>query len=464
MTPSTPTGCGSTPTPRRRESADYVGIMRLFAGTLLAEWSAHDLVERGIDLPAETVDQRLRYLEANGNLLVSPREVRVTSIAEYQRQPARFTATTLGVRVHRQIEEVLAAAGGAREVPRELLAAVAHRLVQLAALGSDGLAGADAGELLETTSTVFLQYETFAAAVTDFYTYVGSVLARADLDDDEWLGFKHLLLDYLETIVEAISRHTATIRCGPRPARNPICPSAARPPRPGRRRRRAAARRQPGRRRRRAREGTGARRLGRHAGVVRRDRRADVRRPAGPRGRVPRRRRAAGQRQADERGIQPGDLAAPPLPPPRRLVRRGDARGRPRARHLGVRPLRRPPPRGHARPRRSPRRCRRPRAGGGHRRPPCRSASASVAIATRVAGWCGSATTGVRSNASSPTGERDAEQRDQAIAELAAVGDRLADVRLSAPRCCSCSSCSVERRPASDPIWPDRRRRSSTPS
>ena len=67
-------------------------------------------------------------------------------------------------------------------------------------------------ELLETTSTVFLQYETFAAAVTDFYTYVGSVLARADLDDEEWLGFKHLLLDYLETIVDAVSTHTVTIR------------------------------------------------------------------------------------------------------------------------------------------------------------------------------------------------------------------------------------------------------------
>ncbi len=194
------------------EAASYVAIMRLFAGALLAEWSAHDLVERGVDLPVDVVEARLRFLEQNGNLLASPREVRVTSIAEYQRQPARYTATSLGVRVHRQVEEVLAAAGGAREVPRELLGAVAHRLSDLAARSADELRAADPAEMAESVSTMFLQFETFAGAVTDFYSYVGSVLARGDLDDGEWLGFKHLLLDYLETIVESVTRHTAAIR------------------------------------------------------------------------------------------------------------------------------------------------------------------------------------------------------------------------------------------------------------
>ena len=76
------------------QSAEYVAIMRLFAGALLAEWSAHDVVEHGVDLPVDVIEQRLRYLEANGNLLASPQEVRVTSIAEYQRQPARYAATS----------------------------------------------------------------------------------------------------------------------------------------------------------------------------------------------------------------------------------------------------------------------------------------------------------------------------------------------------------------------------------
>lgn len=69
------------------EAGGYVAIMRLFVGALLAEWSAHDLADRGLDLPVEVIDQRLRYLEQHGNLLASPREVRVTSISEYQRQP-----------------------------------------------------------------------------------------------------------------------------------------------------------------------------------------------------------------------------------------------------------------------------------------------------------------------------------------------------------------------------------------
>jgi len=194
------------------EASSYVSIMRLFVEALLAEWSAHDLAGRGLDLPVDLIEQRLRYLEQNGNLLASPREVRVTSIAEYQRQPARYTATSLGVRVHRHVEEVLAASGGAREVPRELLGAVAHRLTQLAALSPADIAAADPSELAEAVSTVFLQFETFAGAVTDFYSYVGSVLARADLDDEEWLGFKALLLDYLETIVESVTRHTGVIR------------------------------------------------------------------------------------------------------------------------------------------------------------------------------------------------------------------------------------------------------------
>ena len=189
-----------------RESGDYVAIMRLFAGSLLAEWSAHDVAERGVRLPPEIIEQRLRYLQENGNLLASPREVRVTSIAEYQRQPAALHGHLArrpgpspgrgGARRRRR-----GARGPSRTARRRRPPAVMRSPTSVPAASPQ----AAPAELLETTSTVFLQYETFAAAVTDFYTYVGSVLARADLDDDEWLGFKRLLLDYLETIVDAIS-------------------------------------------------------------------------------------------------------------------------------------------------------------------------------------------------------------------------------------------------------------------
>ena len=121
--------------------------------------------------------------------------------------------SAIGAVVHRQVEEVLAASGGAREVPRELLAAVAAGIDRLVvgAGPEGGLASADVAEFV---TTIFLQFEAFATAIADFYSYVGAVLARPDLDGDEWLGFKSLLLDYLETIVRSVALHTPNIRRG----------------------------------------------------------------------------------------------------------------------------------------------------------------------------------------------------------------------------------------------------------
>jgi uncharacterized protein (TIGR02677 family) len=186
------------------EVEDYVAIMGRFSAGLLAEWSPQDLVEQGVELPVETIAARCRFLAEKGNLIVSPREVRVTSIAEYQSQPVRYTVSALGARLHREVEEFLAATGGAREVPRELLALVAEGLKTLdPASDPEGLAG--------SIITIFTQFNEFSRSVTDFYTYIGAVLARSDLDGEEWNGFKHLLLDYLESIVESVRRHTPAI-------------------------------------------------------------------------------------------------------------------------------------------------------------------------------------------------------------------------------------------------------------
>ncbi|MGH9305127.1 MAG: DUF2397 domain-containing protein, partial [Acidimicrobiales bacterium] len=186
------------------EVGDYVAIMGRFTAGLLAEWSPEDLAGQGLELPVETIAARCRFLADKGNLIVSPREVRVTSIVEYQSQPVRYAVSALGARLHREVEEFLAATGGAREVPRELLALVA-----------DGLASLDPESDPETLAgsiiTIFTQFNEFSRSVTDFYTYIGSVLARSDLDGDEWAGFKRLLLDYLESIVESVRRHSPAI-------------------------------------------------------------------------------------------------------------------------------------------------------------------------------------------------------------------------------------------------------------
>ena len=96
------------------EADDYLTIMGVFASTLLVEWSPQDLVDHGVDLPVEIVAARCRKLEEDGNLLLSPREVRVTSIAEYQSQPVRYTVSALGGRLHREVAAFLAVSGGAR--------------------------------------------------------------------------------------------------------------------------------------------------------------------------------------------------------------------------------------------------------------------------------------------------------------------------------------------------------------
>ncbi len=187
-----------------QEAADYIAIMSLFTEAILAEWSASDVAARGLDLTVETIAARCAYLAEMGNLIISPREVRVTSIAEYQSQPARYTVSALGARLHREVEAFLSVTGGAREVPRELLALIADGLTSLDIHG-------DPETLAGSVSTIFGQFHEFAAAVTDFYTYVGGVITRSDLDGDEWAGFKNLLLDYLDTIIDSVRRYTPAI-------------------------------------------------------------------------------------------------------------------------------------------------------------------------------------------------------------------------------------------------------------
>ncbi len=163
------------------EADDYIAVMRVFTSALLVEWSPQDLVDHGLDLPTDIVATRCKKLHDAGNLLLSPREVRVTSIAEYQSQPVRYTVSALGGRLHRELEAFLSVTGGAREVPRELLAAISDALQRLQPDDpSEALAG--------TVLTIFGQFRQFAASVTDFYTYIGSVLSRSDREGDEWAG------------------------------------------------------------------------------------------------------------------------------------------------------------------------------------------------------------------------------------------------------------------------------------
>ncbi|MFI6978174.1 DUF2397 domain-containing protein [Embleya sp. NPDC050154] len=193
------------------ERDDYLAIVRLFGTSLMADLSAHEVAERLGRGDLDTVTARLDALVGWGNLIRSTHRVRAASIAEFQRARARYQISKLGERIQRDVDDVLSWADAAREVAAELLALVDRELAGLA-LGVVAPGGVDTEQGRDAVATLFVQFGEFAESVRDFYAYLGQVLARYDLDGDEYHGFKALLLDYVEAIRADVAFHTPRIR------------------------------------------------------------------------------------------------------------------------------------------------------------------------------------------------------------------------------------------------------------
>lgn len=193
------------------DRATHLAVMRVFTSTLLADLSAHDVSERLPGGPAaDTIAAKLEQLKNWGNLLPSSRPVRAASIREYHRARSRYQLSTLGERIQRQADEILATADAAREVSREMLGLVARGLRELGE-AAQAPGGAEPQESLERISTLFAQFGQFADSVRDFYAYLGQVIFRYDLDSAEFTGFKDLLLDYAETITDDVGHFAPQI-------------------------------------------------------------------------------------------------------------------------------------------------------------------------------------------------------------------------------------------------------------
>lgn len=217
----------------REHRRTYLAIMRLFSSTLLADLSAGEVSsalagveQRGGIAPGESrVDNliaRLKQLAEWGNLVQGRREVVAASIAEFQHGSVRYQVSKLGVRVQRDADSLLRTAEGAREVSRELLAAIAGGLEEL--LGRLANASLEHGRnpesaataracerLAEQVTTLFLQHGELAATVRDFYAYLGQVVTRYHLVPDEISGFRNLLVEYIQMVVEDVLRYTPAI-------------------------------------------------------------------------------------------------------------------------------------------------------------------------------------------------------------------------------------------------------------
>ncbi|SDC98044.1 DUF2397 domain-containing protein [Actinokineospora iranica] len=217
----------------REHHRTYLAIMRLFTSTLLADLSAGEVssalaaAERDgrIDIGESHIDvviPRLRQLVEWGNLVHGRRETIAASIAEFQQGSMRYQVSKLAVRVQRDVDELLRVPEGAREVSRELLPAIERGLSEL----GETLATASARsqqdaaslparrareQLAERVTTLFLQHAELAATVRDFYAYLGQVLTRHHLAPEEISGFRNLLVEYIQLVVEDVLRHTPAI-------------------------------------------------------------------------------------------------------------------------------------------------------------------------------------------------------------------------------------------------------------
>ncbi|MFB9570233.1 TIGR02677 family protein [Saccharopolyspora hordei] len=215
------------------EHRTYLAIMRLFTSTLLADLSAGEVAaalaaaeREGRVAPGEsdvdTVIDRLKRLVKWGNLVVGRRETIASSIAEFQHGSVRYQVSKLAVRVQRDVDALLRVPEGAREVSRELLPAIDRGLAAIRTALADALA-AEARDpdakparqarerLAEQVTTVFLQHAELAATVRDFYAYLGQVVTRHQLAPEEISGFRNLLVEYIQMVVEDVLRHTETI-------------------------------------------------------------------------------------------------------------------------------------------------------------------------------------------------------------------------------------------------------------
>ncbi|MEH0927695.1 DUF2397 domain-containing protein [Micromonospora sp. CPCC 205558] len=212
----------------------YFAIMRVFSSTLLADLSATDVsnalfaaerdgrIEPGESSVDRVVD-RLTQLRKWGNLVPGRRETNAKSIAEFAHGSLRYQVDKLALRIHREAEALLAIPEGAREVSRELLPAIRRGLDDAAgtisaALVAERLHGSGSSavaklreRLSEQVTTLFLQHAELAATVRDFYAHVGQVVARHDLNPEEIAGFRGLLVEYIQLVVDDVMRHTTPI-------------------------------------------------------------------------------------------------------------------------------------------------------------------------------------------------------------------------------------------------------------
>jgi uncharacterized protein (TIGR02677 family) len=194
------------------ESPEYRSILSVFAGTFFAELTPDEVTARlaaaGVDLPPDTVVQRLESLRGWGNLDLSASVGAVSTVADYYRRRNRYLITRVGQEVHDLVEGVLAQVDDVRDVSLgrlDVLAAALEALLRLDA------ATADPGALADAVRAVFDPHRAFSAEITQFFAAINQWQARYDLDESEFAFFSEVLVGYVGERLESLERRARPI-------------------------------------------------------------------------------------------------------------------------------------------------------------------------------------------------------------------------------------------------------------
>jgi uncharacterized protein (TIGR02677 family) len=194
------------------ESPEYRSILEIFAGTFFAELTPDEVTTQlatiGVNLPVETVTQRLESLKGWGNLDVSASVGSVGTVADYYRRRNRYLITRVGQEVHELVEGVLAQVDDVRDVSLgrlDVLAAALEALLRLDASTTDPTALADA------VRAVFDPHRAFSAEITQFFAAINQWQARYDLDESEFAFFSEVLIGYVGERLESLERRARPI-------------------------------------------------------------------------------------------------------------------------------------------------------------------------------------------------------------------------------------------------------------
>lgn len=194
------------------EWGQYREILDVFAGTFFAEFTPEDvterLVEKGIDLPVETVAARLESLASWGNLTVSSSVGNPASLADYYRRRNRYLITRAGQEVHGVVEDIITRVDEVRDVTTGRLGAVKAALERLADLD---LAEVDAESLAEAVRQVFDPHMAFTNEITQFFAAINQWQSRYDLDPEELGFFTNVLVGYVSDRIHEIERTSRPI-------------------------------------------------------------------------------------------------------------------------------------------------------------------------------------------------------------------------------------------------------------